>query len=225
MQDLRGVVVDKPWGAEYLLYTNGQVSCWILQIRQGEATSLHAHPRKLTGVILLDGMVQLNFLNSGHVMQALDKTVLHPHVFHKHTALSDCTLLEVETPPDKLDLVRLGDQYGREGEPYEGPDHWRAAQNLELDDLDAKAFGESLVILRRVARAQFFDWVEMLPRKAAMVIFSGTIATAKAVPVIVPGHIVWRENLRALLEIAQPTQDMEVVVAWRTDRPQSDITT
>lgn len=223
--ELRGVVVNKPWGKEWLLYSNGQVSCWILNIRKGESTSLHAHPRKLTGVILLDGVVQLSFLNSGHMMQALDKTVLHPHVFHKHKAMSDCTLLEVETPPDKLDLVRLGDQYGREGEPYEGPEHWHAASNLELDDLDAKPFGESLVMLRRVARESFFDWVQMLPSKAAMVILSGTIATAKAVPVIVPGHIVWRENLRELLEIAQPTQDMEVVVAWRTDRPESAIMT
>jgi hypothetical protein len=53
--DFKNVVVNKPWGYEYLVYQNDSVAVWYLYLREGAATSLHCHPKKKTGIILLKG--------------------------------------------------------------------------------------------------------------------------------------------------------------------------
>ena len=59
-QDL---VVEKPWGFEYLAYENEDVALWALHITYENETSLHCHPNKDTGLIVLDGSVNVSFLN------------------------------------------------------------------------------------------------------------------------------------------------------------------
>ena len=49
-------VVKKPWGYEYLVYQNDKVALWFLYIGHGHQTSMHCHPNKTTGLILLNGM-------------------------------------------------------------------------------------------------------------------------------------------------------------------------
>ena len=61
--DYRKVVVNKPWGYEYLLYENGTVGVWFLRLNPGQKTSMHCHPHKKTGLILLEGEALLSFLN------------------------------------------------------------------------------------------------------------------------------------------------------------------
>ena len=39
---------------------------------------------------------------------------------YKNTSKDYATVLEIETPIDKDDLVRFKDDYGRENKPYEG---------------------------------------------------------------------------------------------------------
>ena len=48
-------VVKKPWGYEYLAYENENVALWFLHIKHTHSTSLHCHPKKTTGLVLLDG--------------------------------------------------------------------------------------------------------------------------------------------------------------------------
>ena len=115
----KDVVVNKPWGYEYLFYENEFVAIWCLHINKGEATSLHCHPNKKTGLILLDGEAELSFLNDTVSMKPLSRHILRPGLFHSTKALSDCILLEVETPPKKEDIVRFDDKYGRKGKPIE----------------------------------------------------------------------------------------------------------
>lgn len=118
--NFRNVVVPKPWGFEFLAFESEDVALWTLHIRQGERTSMHAHPKKSTGYVLLRGTVKLNFLADSKVISAPDKQMLRRGLFHQTEALTDdVLLLEVENPNDKGDLVRLHDSYGRSSSGYE----------------------------------------------------------------------------------------------------------
>ena len=118
-------VVKKPWGTEYLLYRNPFVEIWRLTLRGGERTSLHCHPNKKTALIMVQGEAQFDTLQGSQRLGALDAAVIDAGAFHQTTALSadGITLLEVETPPAKHDLIRLRDEYGRQYQAYENLDH------------------------------------------------------------------------------------------------------
>ena len=55
----------KPWGKEYLLYQNDDVAIWHLFIEPGQSTSLHCHPSKKTGLVVLDGAAKVSFIGGG----------------------------------------------------------------------------------------------------------------------------------------------------------------
>ena len=116
------VVVTKPWGKEYLCYRNKNVAIWFLHIEKDQQTSMHCHPNKNTGFVVLEGEVELSFLRNTMPLKALDKIHIFRSRFHSTKAISDggAFIFEVETPEDKNDLVRLEDAYGREKTPYEG---------------------------------------------------------------------------------------------------------
>jgi putative hemolysin len=61
-----------------------------------------------------------------------DAVIIDAGVFHSTKALSQegISVIEVESPPDKLDLVRLEDNYGRESCGYENCSQM-ATDNLE----------------------------------------------------------------------------------------------
>ena len=81
---------------------------------------MHCHPTKTTGLVVLDGIAELSFLSDKRILQGLDKVMIRRGLFHQTKALSESLLLlEIETPKDKHDLVRLSDKYGRESKPYE----------------------------------------------------------------------------------------------------------
>lgn len=122
MSEYDGIVVNKPWGYEYLMYESDKIGLWYLHIKQGKQTSLHCHPGKKTGYILLTGEAQVSFLNDSTHLKAVSKLMLREGLFHSTKALSEdgIHVIEVESPPDKTDLVRLDDVYGRKEQPYEG---------------------------------------------------------------------------------------------------------
>src|SRR3990167_8164257 len=120
VQSYKDVIVIKPWGYEYVFYENEFVAVWCLHINKGEATSLHCHPNKKTGLILLSGEAELSFLNDTVPMKPLSRHILRPGLFHSTKAISDgVILLEIETPPNKEDIVRFDDKYGRKFKPIE----------------------------------------------------------------------------------------------------------
>jgi hypothetical protein len=86
---------------------------------------MHCHPNKNTGFVLLKGKTELSFLRNTIKLKALDKIHIFRSRFHSTKAVSKggAFILEVETPEDKHDLVRLEDKYGRSGEQYEGEKH------------------------------------------------------------------------------------------------------
>lgn len=118
----RDVVVTKPWGYEYLAFETAEVALWVLHLEPGGSTSMHCHPGKQTGLVLVAGAAKLEFLADSKAITAPDKQMLRRGLFHKTTATSPggAVVFEVETPNNKHDLVRLEDRYGRESRGYEG---------------------------------------------------------------------------------------------------------
>ena len=114
-------VVKKPWGYEYLVYQNKVVALWFLYIGYNQQTSMHCHPNKTTGLILLDGEAELSFLENIFKLKPVSKTMIRKGLFHstRATSKNGACVFEIETPVDKHDLVRLEDKYGREGTSYE----------------------------------------------------------------------------------------------------------
>lgn len=121
----RSVLVKKPWGYEYLMYENAQVALWLLHIRQGQQTSMHCHPIKTTGLVVLEGEAELSFLTDKKIVKAPEKQMIRRGLFHSTRAVSDggIFMFEIETPNDKSDLVRLSDKYGRASKGYETSEH------------------------------------------------------------------------------------------------------
>lgn len=120
--DYSKFVVNKPWGYEYLMYSNDSVELWNLYLKKGAMTSMHCHPRKKTALIILEGEALFSSLTGTYTLKQFDSCMIAPATFHQTKAISQggIRVMEVESPPMKWDLIRLYDAYGREQEPYEG---------------------------------------------------------------------------------------------------------
>lgn len=119
--DYSKVIVKKPWGYEYLIYRNEYIAVWILYIKQGFQTSIHCHPNKKTSLVILSGEALCSFLNKEMKIETGDGLLIDKGVFHRtHSVSSEgIFVMEIETPVNKRDLVRLNDTYGRVGLGYE----------------------------------------------------------------------------------------------------------
>ena len=127
-------VVYKPWGYEYVIYNNSnRLAITFLKINYGHKTSLHCHPKKKTGFIILNGkaLVQIGiYKENNKSYKALSRLVFRPGLFHSIKAISKkgVCALEFETPYKKNDLVRFKDDYGRQSKLYEGKKHTKSVK-------------------------------------------------------------------------------------------------
>lgn len=128
----RGIVVNKPWGYEYLMYDNPHVAAWALHLQYNHKTSMHCHPNKKTSLIVISGEVVCSTLEGWLTRKAGDGVIIDEGVFHSTRAVSKdgVFIIEVESPPNKKDLVRLRDEYGREHQGYEGAT--KMSKNLNM---------------------------------------------------------------------------------------------
>jgi len=119
--DFSEVVVNKPWGYEYLMYERNSTSVWILHIKKDNQTSMHCHKNKETALIVLEGEAICSTLNGNDKLSPGDALFLEKGVFHSTKAESNggVIIMELESPNEKLDLVRIEDKYGRKMKGYE----------------------------------------------------------------------------------------------------------
>jgi mannose-6-phosphate isomerase-like protein (cupin superfamily) len=111
--------VPKPWGHELIWAVTDRYVGKILVIEAGKRLSLQYHDRKDEWIHVLAGRLRL-LLEDG---AGVDRTrELRPgdgaHVpagrRHRYEAIDRCELIEVSTP-ELDDVVRLADDFGREG--------------------------------------------------------------------------------------------------------------
>ena len=218
MKDFKDYIVPKPWGKEYLLFRNGDVAIWILNINFNEKTSMHCHPKKNTGLVVMDGSAKVQFLNSSYSLKSLDKIMIFKGHFHSTTCLSKSglTLLEIESPEDKNDLVRLNDNYGRANNPYESEDTWlkRTKNEIFIDSVNKHQqhvlSGCVLKIINNPSKEDLIDkdYNEMF------IILKGGLETSKKEGILSPGDVVSSQNMTLLVNkfnISENTEIMHVI--------------
>lgn len=117
--------IIKPWGFEYTIFRNSdKLAITYVNILPNKQTSLHCHPLKKTGFIILSGTakVQIGLYKSNtKIYKPSSILVLRAGLFHSIKCISKKPLIafEFETPVNKTDLIRFEDRYGRESKNYE----------------------------------------------------------------------------------------------------------
>jgi mannose-6-phosphate isomerase-like protein (cupin superfamily) len=115
-------LVSKPWGQEYRAYADDFLDVWHLRIEPGHATSMHAHPRKATYLLCLSGVGLMTTMKGNVLISEGSVVRIARGAFHSTRCSeygSHLDLIEVETPRNKFDLVRLNDSYERKATSYE----------------------------------------------------------------------------------------------------------
>lgn len=112
--------VKKPWGSEREIWLTPEFSMWRLTIEQGQETSMHCHPSKTTLLIVEKGNVVFGTLGIEFPVHEGKSVLIERGVFHRTRAPLGAVVVEVEWPPNRCDLVRLEDKYGRKKTGYEG---------------------------------------------------------------------------------------------------------
>jgi mannose-6-phosphate isomerase-like protein (cupin superfamily) len=198
--DYTDIVVKKPWGKEYLCYRNSEVAIWYLHIEKDKETSMHCHPKKNTGFVVLEGKAKLSFLRNSVDLEGLDKIHIFRSRFHSTKAITDSFIFEIETPEDKHDLVRLEDAYGRAGTEYEGKSF-----HTPKDDSCFWINEAPTPIIQEindcyVTHIEIVDKEQILGGKEdeIFVVTNGGIVTDKQQKVLWPGDVIDGETLARL---------------------------
>lgn len=220
MNEIRTInnsLVPKRWGYEYPLYQNDEVAIWYLKIEHNKRTSFHCHPNKQTGLIILDGIAKIQLLNNSIIIKGLDKTSIFPRRFHSTEALSrnGVHILEVEAPPNKADLVRLRDDFGRENTGYEPeatfkpiPDHFPIIPANKVQH--SLFFWDTHIYVYVVEEPEEFTGYDF---ETIFVFLSGGLLTETNEKIICPGDVVSSHNLDVLVQkfkLAKNTKVMEI---------------
>ena len=113
-------VTQKPWGCEVLWAKTYHYAAKMLYIKAGHRLSLQYHREKSESIFVDRGRIKLHYIPKGEtvpvivVMTPGDHFDIPAGMTHRFEALDDSCLLEVSTP-ELEDVVRIEDDYGRDG--------------------------------------------------------------------------------------------------------------
>ena len=110
--------VDKPWGYELRFVRTDRYAGKVLFIKAGSQLSLQYHEKKDEAFFVQSGTLEL-VLGPAHdptvvAMKPGYSRHIAPGTVHRFRAVTDTLLFEVSTP-ELEDVVRIEDDYGREG--------------------------------------------------------------------------------------------------------------
>jgi mannose-6-phosphate isomerase-like protein (cupin superfamily) len=111
--------VDKPWGHELIWAHTDRYVGKIIVIEAGKRLSLQRHLVKDESILVSSGRLRLA-LEDDEGTVAVEELGPGEHRrvptgrIHRYEAIERCTLIEVSTP-ELDDVVRLEDDFGREG--------------------------------------------------------------------------------------------------------------
>lgn len=110
--------VDKPWGHEIRFVRTDRYAGKLLVIRAGSQLSLQYHERKDEAFWVQEGTLELVTGKGAEQrverLGAGESRRIVPGTIHRFRAVTDVILFEVSTP-ELEDVVRIEDDYGREG--------------------------------------------------------------------------------------------------------------
>jgi mannose-6-phosphate isomerase-like protein (cupin superfamily) len=223
MSNYSNNIVKKPWGYEYLAYQNKDVALWFLYIKPEHSTSLHCHPNKTTGLILLDGQVETSFLTGVNKLNPTDKVMIRKGLFHSTKATNEngAWVFEIETPVNKQDLVRFKDNYGREGKPYEDetfeiPKAEDCLWIYEPKDGETKiySFANCLLEVKNITDISEFNKIDS---SLNVMFLKGGILAEYDQKVAGPGDIVIADTLQQLIEVFPKVDPDTIVIIFKKE--------
>ena len=111
--------VEKPWGHELIWARTDRYVGKVLVIEAGKRLSLQRHLVKDESIIVTSGRLRLTLEDANGSIQVEELVAGdHRHVptgrIHRYEAIERTELMEVSTP-ELDDVVRLEDDFGREG--------------------------------------------------------------------------------------------------------------
>jgi mannose-6-phosphate isomerase len=111
--------VDKPWGNELIWSVTDAYAAKVITIDAGKRLSLQYHEQKTESILVIEGRLLLHLEgDDGEVRVRALEPGEYAHVpagkIHRFEADLDTKLVEVSTP-ELDDVVRLEDDFGREG--------------------------------------------------------------------------------------------------------------
>lgn len=203
-------VIIKPWGEEYVIFKNKKkIAITYLKVKKGHSTSLHCHPTKKTGFLILKGTAEVQvgiYKKNIKKYNPLSILVLRPGLFHKIKAnnKSDLYALEIENPYLKQDLVRMEDNYGRSKTGYES---LKNSRKLNSQDIifkiprKNKNYNYSLNGIKiNIAYYKNFNSFNSKKNKSVSIVLDGRIISENKKTVISSGEIVKSVTLKKLTE-------------------------
>ena len=219
-------IVHKPWGYEYVVYRNlNHLSVTLLSIDYNKTTSLHCHPQKKSGFILVSGkaLFQLGLWKKrSEVHSSPSKRMIARGLFHSIKALSKNGLLalEFETPVNKNDLVRFKDDYGRQQKSYEGKKYTKNISSKFIKFKKPK-FGKKYTykINKLKISLEVHKNFKKLIRNRMSTIFAildGAIVDRHGRNVLSYGDIIKTNDLKTLSEVFKIKQNLSVVKVLRS---------
>jgi len=111
--------VEKPWGFEVIWANSGKYAGKILHVTAGHKLSWQYHEFKEETIYLQSGVLDFETEKEGEERRIVrmmpgDAFHIEPYRKHRMIAVEDCDILEASTC-ELDDVVRLSDDYGREG--------------------------------------------------------------------------------------------------------------
>ena len=218
-------IVFKPWGYEYVVYRNANhLSVTLLNINYNKTTSLHCHPLKKSGFILLGGeaLFQLGLRKKNTELHSSpSKRMIARGLFHsiKSASKNGLLALEFETPVNKNDLVRFKDSYGREKKSYEGKKFTKVIESKFIKFKSPKLGKKQIYKIGKsnVALEVHKNFVKLLKNKNTTIfaILDGSISDNKGRNVLSYGDIIKTDDLRILSKIFKIKKKLSVVKVYK----------
>lgn len=111
--------IEKPWGWELIWAETGGYVGKLLFVRAGESLSLQYHELKDESWLVREGRARLELGDVEGDLESLeispgDAFHFPPGTVHRLVGVEDTLVIEVSTPHLE-DVVRVEDEYGREG--------------------------------------------------------------------------------------------------------------
>ena len=173
-----------------------------------------------SGLIILDGKAQIDFFNDQIIADRLEKITIRKGFFHstKSTSQNGTFLFEIETPNDKLDLVRLEDSYGREGLPYEDSSYEDPKQDdcLWLENLISNE-NQSIIFSNcklTILNVKKISDLTILESQKNVMFLTGGILTDYEVLIVCPGDIVNIKVLKKIETVFNKIKDNTFVIMF-----------
>ena len=213
-------LVNKPWGEEYVIFNHKkELAITKIKILPGKKTSLHCHPKKKTGFVILSGTAEVQIgIHKKNTWRTkpLSILVIRPGLFHslkcpanKKRAL---IALEFECPYDKKDLVRFKDTYGRSGKEYENKNinNINKFYNKFINskkDTEYKIEGKKIKILN----IKNYNQIKKMNSNSVSAILHGSLMDNFNQKVLVQGEIVKTLSLKILAKHFKIGKNLKII--------------